>query len=154
MYQFLNTGNSFKAASSNVKHCEPTQYWKCFQSQNLSFALPLASLQTPSEDIGRNMSWVTSSLHCEEGTEGNWKLQNIHHLYGRAEDFRVNKPRVSYVNSHLFKKLLSSLYLFYFIVPFPEKISFFHSNFFFLHPIKFPYLSGTSDTFPKKVNNL
>lgn len=103
---------------------------------------------------GRNTNWLNSSVHCEERTEGSWKLQNINCLCGRAEDFRVKEPRVSYVISHLFIKLLSALYLFSFIFPPPEKISsFFLFSFFsnfYLHPIKFLYLGGTSDIFPQK----
>ena len=137
MYQFLNTGNSFKAASSNVKHCEPTQYWEycdlCLRT-SVSHCLwhPYKHyLRYIRQEYKLGYQW--SSLW--RGDEGNWKSQNIHRSYGRAEDFRVDKPRLSYVNSHLFKKLLSSLYLFYFIVPLPEKISFFYSNFSLFTPL-------------------
>ena len=111
MYQFLNTGNSFKAASSNVKHCEPTQYWEycdlCLRT-SVSHCLwhPYKHyLRYVRQEYKLGYQW--SSLW--RGNEGNWKSQNIHRSYGRAEDFRVDKPRLSYVNSHLFKKLLSSL---------------------------------------------
>lgn len=130
MYQVSNTGSSFKAASS---HVILGVLWPL--SQNLRLTAPLASLQTLPEVHNAGTQAGRPAAFTVKRGRRNWKAQNRHRSYGRAEDFRVSKPRLSYVNSHLFKKLLSSLYLFYFIIPLPEKISFFHSNFSFFTPL-------------------
>lgn len=93
IYQFLNTGNSFKAANSSAKHCEPTLggLWP-LPGTSLSLEWLRIFAQTICGTQGRYVSCTNKTVHCEDGTEGSWKPLVTKCWCDWVEDGGANSP--------------------------------------------------------------
>lgn len=111
----LNMDDLFKAANLNVIHREPTLRGLWLLSSNFTVFTLTQSLHKNYLNVQhRKTSCVKAVFIVKRGQKevGNYWIKITYVAEQRISGQTI--PRVSYAISHLFMRLLSSLYLFYF----------------------------------------